>query len=297
MLRSSTSMEAAIWAPIPTLHPYEVSSKGQVRNSLTNHILACDKLTNQVDLMVDHKDTYFRVPDLMGCAFLGLDINDKFRSRILFKDKDSHNWELSNLYVEDLSDLPGEEWKLIAVCNQYPDGPQYLISTKGRVKRLAFIEEYKRGSKVVKRYHPTFFKAFYEGDVYYQFIMYFGKNVYHPMEVHRAVAESFIPNPENKPQVNHIDGNKHNNCKENLEWVTQSENQLHAVRTGLQGVSKNAVPVKCVETDKVYVSMNAAALDIGVDPELLRVPMRRTGTYFNKKQKLTFVYLDRNQNC
>lgn len=52
--------------------------------------------------------------------------------------------------------------------------------------------------------------------------------------IHRIVAKAFIPNPDNKPEVNHIDGNKMNNATNNLEWVTSSENQTHAMKNGLQ---------------------------------------------------------------
>jgi hypothetical protein len=57
--------------------------------------------------------------------------------------------------------------------------------------------------------------------------------------VHRLIAKLFIPNTKNRPVVNHIDGNKHNNHYKNLQWTTHSENNKHAYRAGLKKPIKN----------------------------------------------------------
>lgn len=58
------------------------------------------------------------------------------------------------------------------------------------------------------------------------------------LTVHRLVAQAFVPNPKEKPEVNHKDGDKQNNCFSNLEWVTMAENQRHAWINGMKELSR-----------------------------------------------------------
>ena len=76
------------------------------------------------------------------------------------------------------------------------------------------------------------------------------------LPVHRLVAKAFIPNPDNKPQINHIDGNKLNDYVGNLEWVTAKENTKHAYNIGLVKKGEGHGRAKLTNAQVVYIRDN-----------------------------------------
>lgn len=125
----------------------------------------------------------------------------------------------------------------------------YKISSFGRVISLP-----RNGTKK----DTYFIKPSIDRYGYIRYSLSKNNKQYH-RQAHRLVAEAFIPNPNNKPQVNHIDGKKHNNRVDNLEWNTASENISHRVYK-LNGFSvKPKRKIYCLETKEVFPSIRAAS--------------------------------------
>lgn len=85
----------------------------------------------------------------------------------------------------------------------------------------------------------------------------------HHRTVHRLVGVSFVPNPDNKPYINHIDGDKTNNHADNLEWCTNQENQLHSCYI-MKNPNHRCKKVRCVETGIVYDSTMSVQRELGL---------------------------------
>ena len=110
----------------------------------------------------------------------------------------------------------------------------YMISDMGEIKSLPKNHRY--GSKVERILKSGKTKKQRSGETY-PTICLCKDGVVTEYKIHRLVAETYIPNPENKSTVNHINGIKNDNRVENLEWATPSEQNYHMWKTGLIKIS------------------------------------------------------------
>lgn len=139
---------------------------------------------------------------------------------------------------------------------------KYQISSFGRVRTLNWKSSGK--IKIMRPYLSRGYLAmtFRLGGA--------GSKQVHPL-VHRLVAGAFIDNPDNKPYVNHIDGDRQNNNISNLEWVTRAENERHKIYIlgHPSGSMFHPQKVLCVETGKIFISQSEAERETGVNQGLI----------------------------
>jgi len=139
----------------------------------------------------------------------------------------------SEIFTDE--ELKTERWKPVTVKG-YED--YYMVSSLGRVKSLDRLVNYKDGSP--RHWKETILKPRINTRDYKQVSLSKEGIIKHRV-IHRLVALAFIPNPENKPEVNHLGEEyltKLNNRVENLAWATSKENSQHASRTGKFGDRK-----------------------------------------------------------
>lgn len=122
-------------------------------------------------------------------------------------------------------------------------------------------------------------------------------NVASNKKIHRLVAEAFIPNPENKPQANHIDEDKTNNHASNLEWMTAQENNNHGTRNERAGKSigkTQSIPIIATNIktseSKEFHSGKECAIQLGLDPssitKVLKGRLKQTKGYTFKYKEV-----------
>jgi hypothetical protein len=125
--------------------------------------------------------------------------------------------------------MENEIWKPIVAPIDFSG--RYEISSLGRLKRLGYF------TKLKKIWKPDLVVSISKAGKYMKMGLKKDGKI-HNISIHRLVCSAFHPNPENKPQVNHINGIKHDNRANNLEWCTQSENIRHAQSIGIMKYAK-----------------------------------------------------------
>ena len=208
--RSNNNINNLEWTTIQENNSHKIQTNFKYQKSFTRAVWMCDKETKQK--LRKFKDAN------EAAVFINKDKQKVIASKIRCVangDRLStygYYWE-----YEPYPSIEGELWKDITFI---PEANGYEISSEGRL----------RNSK------GTMFFGHKDDNGYIRVCI--NEKLY---RMHILVAKAFLPNPEDKPHVNHKDGVRDNNKLENLEWVTRSENMQHAYDTGLNSRKNNNV--------------------------------------------------------
>lgn len=186
-----------------------------------------------------------------------------------------------------------EIWKKVV------DNSNYLVSNKGRVYSKEVIIDTNKTLKKQKH------KRTYKGCIlnfgismgYFKVNLKYN-NKYYNKKVHWLVAETFIPNPDNKPCINHKDGNKLNNNVDNLEWCTYKENTQHAIKSGLIEAGERSVTSKLTNKEVIEIkerykigniSQSKLAKEYDVNPSCICNIVNNKTRLFDNIKKINHV--------
>ena len=232
-----TKEDQESWSKIKDLEytKYLISTYGNIKNTETGYILEKNYKSGYPTVLITHEgiSKTYKVHRLVGKTFLP-NYDDKLVINHI--DGDKANSKLSNLECISQSENMRHAYNtgllVIPSYNNFePNLADELDFIKQKSKPIPNYPNYSatQSGKIFSHKTKKYIRGQINNEGYIRLGLY-GDNGEKKFLIHRLIAQTFIPNPENKPQVNHIDNNKSNNCVNNIEWISNQENRNHALR-------------------------------------------------------------------